>query len=78
MSMGAIFSAEEFNATFALPCQTSFCQNAPLLCAGEASPGALYPDVESSVQDRHRSLSPLQRRATKMIQGMEQLSMRTG
>ena len=27
---------------------------APLLCAGEASPGILRPDMESSVEERHR------------------------
>ena len=27
---------------------------APLLCVGEASPGVPCPDVESSVQERHR------------------------
>ena len=27
---------------------------APLLCAGKTSPGALHPDVECSVQERHR------------------------
>jgi len=26
---------------------------APLLCAGETSPGVLCPDVESSAQERH-------------------------
>ena len=27
---------------------------APLLCAGETSPGLLHLDIESSVQERHR------------------------
>ena len=39
------------------------------LCTGEASPGALCPDVESSVQERHGAVG-----ATKMIRGMEHLS----
>ena len=46
---------------------------APLLCAGETSPGVLYPDGDSSVQDRHRPVK-VQRRATEMIHGMEQFS----
>ena len=42
------------------------------LCC-ETSPGALCPDVGSLVQERHR-LEHVQRRATEMIQGMEQPS----
>ena len=40
------------------------------LCTGEISARVLHPDVESSVQDL---LEHIQRRATKMIQGMERL-----
>ena len=29
---------------------------APLLCTGVTSPGVLHPDVESSIQERHRSV----------------------
>ena len=29
---------------------------APLLCTGEASPGGLCPDVQSSLQERHGSI----------------------
>jgi len=44
----------------------------PLLCAGETSPGVQHPDVESSA--REDLLGRTQRRATKLIQGMEHLS----
>ena len=44
----------------------------PLLCAGETSPGVQHPDVESSA--REDLLEYVQRRATKMIPEMEQLS----
>ena len=44
----------------------------------ETSPGALHPDVESSVQERHEQVHVLlecvQRRATQMVEGMEHLS----
>lgn len=33
--------------------QQSWRGSAPLPCAGETLPGALHPDVESSVQERH-------------------------
>ena len=46
---------------------------APLLCAGEASPEVLHPDVESSVQGDMDLLELIQRRDTKMIQGTEHL-----
>ena len=49
----------------------------PLLCTDRtilhSSPEKLHPDVEFSVQERHL-LESVQRRATKMIQGMEHLS----
>ena len=44
----------------------------PLLCAGEASPGALRPDVESSIQDRHGAAGAHPEEGHKS--GMTQLS----
>ena len=38
---------------------------APLLCTGEASPGLLHPDVESSVQERHRPVGACQEEGHK-------------
>jgi len=49
---------------------------APPLCTGEVSPGVLCPDVESSVQEEYNIdlLGRVQKRAARMIQGMEHLS----
>ena len=54
-----------------------------LLCADEISPGVPYPDVESGESvSQYRIdkdlLECIQRRATKMIQGIEYLLARAG
>lgn len=47
---------------------------APLLCAGEASPGALRPKWSPQYSRDMEPLEHVQKRATKMLQGMEHLS----
>jgi len=47
---------------------------APLLCSGDASPGVLHPDVESSVQERHRPVGARPEEDNKMNRRMEHLS----
>ena len=46
---------------------------ASLLCAGVTSPGVLSPDMESSYRRDVDPLECVQRRTTKMIQGMKHL-----
>ena len=47
---------------------------ASLFCTGEAVPGVLHPDVESSVQERHGPVGVHLEKGHKMLQGTEQLS----
>jgi len=46
---------------------------APLLCANETLSGALRPDANSSVQERHGYAEMCPEEGHKMIQGMEHL-----
>lgn len=45
----------------------------PLLCVGETSPGVPNSDMESSVKRDIDQLKHIQRKAMKMIHGMEHL-----
>jgi len=48
--------------------------SAPLLQAGETSPGVLRPALETSAQERHGPVGVGPEEATKMIRGSEHLS----
>jgi len=51
---------------------------APLFCAGETSPGVLHQVLSPQVRSDMDMWDSLQRRATKMIQGMEYLPCENG
>jgi len=51
---------------------------APLLRAGETSPGIVHPDVESPVQERHGPVGEHPEKGHTVIQEMEHLSYEDG
>ena len=78
MSQQCALTAQKANHILGCGQQVQRSDPAPLLCTGEASPGVLCPDMEFLVQERYGHVEHVQRRATKMMQGMEHLPTRTG